>query len=91
MADLDVGISGLGGKLRGHIQALPPGGWVGLVVIVVVVVLSWHSWRRDVEDATSWTDPHQPPLDVADPGSGIDAGPLTARSRRWPGSIPGAC
>lgn len=90
MADLDVGLSGLGGTLRGHVKAVPPFGWVGFVVVGAVCVLAWHAWNNDDADETSWTDPQQPPLNVAENGRGVEAGPLTARARRWAGSIPGA-
>lgn len=89
MADLDVGLSGLGGKLHGHVKAVPPFGWVGFVALAAVLVLAWHLWDQDDEDGSSWTDPHQPPLNVGESKAELEPGPLLARARRWPGAIPG--
>jgi hypothetical protein len=89
MADVDVGLSALGGKVRGHVTAVPPLGWVGAAALAAAAVLAWHLWDRDVEDTTSWTDPQQPPLNIEEFRSPL--GPLLARARRWPGSCPGAC
>lgn len=90
MADLDVGLKGLGGHVRASVSAVPPFGWVGLVALGAVLVLAWHFWDQDDEDGTSWTDPQQPPLNVDSPKT-LAVGPLMARARRWPGAVPGAC
>ena len=89
MADLDVGLKGLGGHVRASISAVPPGGWVIAVALGAVGVLAYHFWVRDEEDGSDWTDPQQPPTNVDMPK--LDIGPLTARARRWAGAEPGAC
>jgi hypothetical protein len=90
MADLDVGLSGLGGKLKLGVSAVPPGGWVIAVALGAVAVLAYHFWDQDEEDGTDWMDPQQPPQNIAEPLSDV-LGPLTARARRWAGAEPGAC
>lgn len=64
MADLDVGVNALGARVHGHLKAVPPSGWFGVVLFAVLAVLAWHFWDRDDDDSTSWTDPQQPPTNV---------------------------
>lgn len=90
MADIDVGAGALGGRIRAHVSAVPPGGWVGLCALAVVCVLAWHFWDQDDADTSNWMDPEQPPEVVGETKAAVAAGPLTARARRFPGSLPGA-
>lgn len=91
MADIDVGLKGLGGHVRASVSAVPPGGWVIAVALGAVCVLAYHFWDQDDADTTGWTDPQQPPPNQEEPKGSDILGPLVARARRAPGSVPGAC
>lgn len=83
MADLDVTAGALGSRVHGHLKAVPPTGWLGVVAVAVLAVLAWHFWDRDDEDSTSWTDPQQPPTNVEEPMGRIAVPTNTQMQPSW--------